>query len=130
MGIEKQLRRNKFLLPHAKNDWYEGVNSKNNRCFLSKNFLFLKTNRIQFLNYGLKNMETLEIKIPETLNMTKMQVAMFLASNFYKEGKLSLGQAAEMAGLSKRAFMELLGDYNVSVFNYSAAELENDIANA
>ena len=45
-------------------------------------------------------------------------------------GKLSLGQAAEVAGYSKRTFMELLGKYGVSVFNYSADEIENDLKNA
>ena len=55
---------------------------------------------------------------------------MLLATKLYEQGKLSLGQAAELAGYSKRAFMELLANYNVSVFNYDAQELENDIRNA
>jgi predicted HTH domain antitoxin len=48
----------------------------------------------------------------------------------YEKGKLTLGQAAELAGLSKRTFMEILSDYDVSIFNYSLSELENDIKNA
>jgi predicted HTH domain antitoxin len=75
-------------------------------------------------------MQTFEVKIPDSLNIDKMQFAMFVASGFYKQGKLSLGQAAEMAGLSKRAFIELLASYNVSVFNYDVSELKNDVANA
>jgi len=75
-------------------------------------------------------MQTFEVKIPETLNIDKMQFAMFVASGFYKQGKLSLGQAAEMAGLSKRTFMELLSAYDVSVFNYDVSELKNDVVNA
>ena len=55
---------------------------------------------------------------------------MLLASKLYEQGKLSLGQAAELAGYSKRTFMELLSTYNVSVFNYDAQDLENDIRNA
>jgi predicted HTH domain antitoxin len=43
---------------------------------------------------------------------------------------LPLGQAAELAGYSKATFMELLSNYGVSVFNYPADELDNDIANA
>ncbi|MFW5761525.1 MAG: UPF0175 family protein [Cyclobacteriaceae bacterium] len=34
-----------------------------------------------------------------------------------------------MAGYSKETFMELLTDYGVSYFNYSADELEDDIKN-
>jgi len=76
-------------------------------------------------------METvLEIKIPNSLNIDKMQFLMFVASGFYKQGKLSLGQASEMAGLSKRTFMELLAVNDVSVFNYDVSELKNDVANA
>jgi predicted HTH domain antitoxin len=45
-------------------------------------------------------------------------------------GKLSLGQAAEVAGISKRAFAELLGSYNVSIFNYPPSDISSDVANA
>ena len=55
---------------------------------------------------------------------------MLLATKLYEQGKLSLGQAAELAGYSKRTFMELLGRYNVPVFNYDAGELTNDLKNA
>jgi len=53
-----------------------------------------------------------------------------LAAKLYEKGTLSLGQAADLAGYSKRTFMELLANYNVSVFNYPADDLEKDIANA
>ncbi len=53
-----------------------------------------------------------------------------LASRLYEKGKLSLGQAAEMVGLSKRAFMEILADYDVSIFNYPADEIDNNLENA
>ncbi|MDR0834321.1 MAG: UPF0175 family protein [Candidatus Symbiothrix sp.] len=39
---------------------------------------------------------------------------------------MSLGQAAEVANMSKRTFAELLGNYNVSVFNYPASDLKNE----
>ena len=53
-----------------------------------------------------------------------------LATKLYEKGKLSLGQAAELAGFSKRAFVEVLGNYDVSVFNYSTDDLERDVENA
>jgi len=55
---------------------------------------------------------------------------MVLASRLYEQGSLSLGQAAEMASMSKRAFAELLGVYGVSLFNYPATDLSRDAANA
>ena len=72
-------------------------------------------------------MRTLKINIPDTVDLEDREMVMFLASRLYEKSKLSLGQAAELAGLSKRAFMELLGDYGVSVFNYDASELEEEL---
>jgi predicted HTH domain antitoxin len=64
------------------------------------------------------------------LDLDTREAAMLLATRLYEQGKLSLGQAGELAGYSKRTFMELLGNYNVSVFNYDEQELEKDIRNA
>jgi predicted HTH domain antitoxin len=55
---------------------------------------------------------------------------MLVATKLYEQGKLSLGQAAELAGLTKRTFAELLGSYSVSIFNYPASDLSKDVANA
>ncbi|MBL7727494.1 MAG: UPF0175 family protein [Dinghuibacter sp.] len=75
-------------------------------------------------------MKTLTLQIPDNVPLDEQEAKMMLASRLYEKGILSMGQAAEMAGYSKRTFMELLGKYNVSVFNYPIEELENDIRNA
>lgn len=75
-------------------------------------------------------MKTLTLNIPDNIDLDNLQVAMLVASMLYEQGKLSLGQAAELAGLTKRTFIELLGSYNVSVFNYPASEISSDVANA
>jgi len=75
-------------------------------------------------------MKTVTLNIPDTLEMDNNEVAMLVASQLYEQGKLSLGQAAEVAGLSKRVFAELLGKYNVSIFNYPASDVASDVANA
>ena len=75
-------------------------------------------------------MKTLTIEIPDSVNLDEKETKLFLAAKLYENGSLSLGQAAEMAGYPKRLFMELLGNYDVSIFNYSETELENDILNA
>jgi len=77
-----------------------------------------------------KNMKTLTIKIPSTVELDESELLLMLASKLYEKGKLSLGQAAELAGFSKRAFAEILGRYGVSVFNYSADDLDRDLENA
>jgi predicted HTH domain antitoxin len=75
-------------------------------------------------------MKTLTLNIPETVDLTEKEVKTMLAANLYEIGKLSLGQAAELAGYTKRTFMELLGNFNVSIFNQDPEELENDVRNA
>lgn len=75
-------------------------------------------------------MRTIQINIPENVDLKDFDFSMMLAAKLYEEGKLSSGQAAEMTGLSKRTFIELLGLYGVSVFSDSVSELHSDIANA
>lgn len=59
---------------------------------------------------------TVELKLPKSVDVSDFEIKMIVASKLFELGKLSSGQAAEVAGLSKRAFLELLGKYNVSVF--------------
>jgi predicted HTH domain antitoxin len=75
-------------------------------------------------------MKTLTLEIPDHVELDNKQVAMLVASRLYEQGKLSLGQAAEVAGLSKRTFAELLGTYNVSIFNSPAPDISKDVTNA
>ncbi|MDT3696021.1 MAG: UPF0175 family protein [Ignavibacterium sp.] len=75
-------------------------------------------------------MKTLTIHLPDKFDLSPKETVTLLAAKLYESGKLSLGQAAELAGYSKKTFMELLGNYNVSVFNFPPEELDNDIANA
>jgi predicted HTH domain antitoxin len=75
-------------------------------------------------------MKVLTLNIPDSVDMDNRQIAMLVASRLYEQGKLSLGQAAELAGLTKRTFAELLGSYNVSIFNFPASDLSRDVANA
>lgn len=75
-------------------------------------------------------MKTITLNIPDAIEIDNKEVAMLVASQLYEQGKLSLGHAADLAGLTKRTFAELLGKYNVSIFNYPASDLSRDVANA
>lgn len=75
-------------------------------------------------------MKTFTVNLPSTVETDEKELLLMLASKLYEKGKLSLGQAAELAGYSKRAFVEVLGNYGVSVFNYSTDDLERDVENA
>ncbi|WP_420208824.1 UPF0175 family protein [Candidatus Electronema sp. JC] len=79
-------------------------------------------------NKELNIMPQCTITIPERLQLNVRETKRFLAAKLYEAGKLSLGQAAELAGLSKRAFSEILADYNVSLINYPPADILRDAA--
>ena len=75
-------------------------------------------------------MKNITLNLPNSVDLDENELKIFVAAKLYEMGKLSLGQAAGVAGLSKRAFAEMLGKYNVSLFNYPASDLEEDIKNA
>ena len=70
------------------------------------------------------------LNIPENINSKTFDVSIYLAAKMYEDKLLSSGQAAEMVGLSKRAFIEILGKYGVSLFSQSTDDLKKDIENA
>ena len=75
-------------------------------------------------------MRTVSIRLPDTVDVDESEAKTIIAAHLYKNGRLSLGQAAETAGLSKRTFAEILGRYEVSIFNQQPEELGNDFQNA
>ena len=75
-------------------------------------------------------MNVIEISLPENANLSNFEIKMSLASKLYEQGKLSSGECAELTGISKRTFIELLGQYNVSVFGYNSTELLEDLKDA
>ena len=65
------------------------------------------------------------LQLPDTVdeNNVKMQ----LAANLYDKGIMSSGQAAHMVGISKRKFIESLGQYGISIFGENVNDLEKII---
>lgn len=72
----------------------------------------------------------LSIEIPDMVRVNEKELKVLLATKLYEMEMLSLGQAAKVASLSKRAFIEIMGQYGVSLFSMSVDELRQDIANA
>lgn len=62
------------------------------------------------------------VQLPKRLGLSDFEIEMLVVSKLYETGKITSGQGAEIVGLSKRAFIELLGKYNVSVFGYNLDE--------
>ena len=75
-------------------------------------------------------MSTLTLKFPELSNINEHEVKMIIAGEYYKRGNISLGQAAELVGVSKRTFIETMGLYGYSIFGDNMDEILEDIQNA
>jgi predicted HTH domain antitoxin len=72
-------------------------------------------------------MSTGELRVTLPFSLSEDEAKLLLAIKLYEVGKVSLGQAAKLAGFSKRAFMEVLGQHHVPIFDYSPDELREEI---
>ena len=75
-------------------------------------------------------MKTIQLDLPDSIDYDNNDLKTFIAAKLFEAGKLTMSQAAELSGLTITEFMDRLGDFNVSVFNYSASDLESDVSNA
>ncbi len=75
-------------------------------------------------------MRTIQLNLPDYLDLKDYELSMIIAIKLYEDAKLSAGQAAQIVGISKRTFIELLGKYGVSFLSTSIIDLYSDIANA
>ena len=67
-------------------------------------------------------MKTLTLKIPDSVD--EIDVKMQLSAHLFEKGILSSGQAADLAGVSKREFIENVGKYGVSIFGESIEDID------
>jgi predicted HTH domain antitoxin len=70
------------------------------------------------------------LNVPEAANLSETDAQLLFAIKLFEAEKLSLGKAAEVAGLSYRTFYELLVRYNVPVVSYSVEDIKMDVENA
>ena len=75
-------------------------------------------------------MRTLEVKLPDTVDLKEFDLLMRIAAKLYEDAILSSGQAAAVAGVSKRTFIELLGKYGVSAFGETPQDIKTFLGNA
>ena len=73
-------------------------------------------------------MKSLVLNFPDDHDFDSKEMTLFFAAKLYEAGKLSLGNAAQMAGMSYRYFMDILSSFDVSIFNYPAEDLDRDLA--
>lgn len=83
-------------------------------------------------------MKTLEIPYPEDLpeamgespEAFEREIIFLVAAKLYELGRISSGRAADLARMNRIEFLEQLGWYRISIFNYPLEELEREIGEA
>ncbi|KYH37375.1 MAG: hypothetical protein AYL29_006060 [Candidatus Bathyarchaeota archaeon B24] len=69
--------------------------------------------------------KVVSIEVPEEVNEWEVRVAS--AVELYRVGKVTLKQAADIAGVCVEDFMKLLSRRGVSVVNWSSEELRREL---
>ena len=67
-----------------------------------------------------------ELKLELPPDVTPQEAQLLLAAKLFETKRLTLGQAAKLAGFGKRAFMEILGKLGIPIFNYSGEDFSNE----
>ncbi len=70
-------------------------------------------------------MNALTVELP--LDIAVEEARFLLTIKLFEVGRVSLGQAAKLAGYSKPTFIEILGKLGVPVIDYPAEELQQEI---
>jgi predicted HTH domain antitoxin len=70
------------------------------------------------------------ISLKETTQEFSKDLLMLAAVKLFELGKLSSGRAAQLAGISRISFLQVLAKYNVPIFDFSEEELKQDLMNA
>jgi predicted HTH domain antitoxin len=81
-------------------------------------------------------MKTISIDLPETVfsalrkdpDELAKEMRIAAALKWYEIGEISQGQAAEIAGLSRSEFINMLSRYRISPFQYTADEVAQELA--
>jgi len=61
------------------------------------------------------------------MNVSDQEARLAMAVRLFQKGTISLGQAAGLAGFSKRGFIDILGHEGIPVVNYSVNELQEEL---
>jgi predicted HTH domain antitoxin len=70
-------------------------------------------------------MNALQIELPAEISVDEAQF--LLTVKLFETGRLSLGQAARLAGYSKATYIEILSKQGVAVIDYPPEDLEREM---
>ena len=70
-------------------------------------------------------MNALQMELPADVSVDEAKF--LLTVKLFETGRISLGQAARLAGYSKATYIEILGKQGVAVIDYPAEDLEREM---
>jgi predicted HTH domain antitoxin len=70
-------------------------------------------------------MNALTVQLPSDIPVEEARFLLMV--KLFETGRLTLGQAAKLAGYSKPTFIELLGKLGIPVIDYPAEDLEQEM---
>ncbi|MCT7963605.1 UPF0175 family protein [Laspinema sp. D1] len=81
------------------------------------------------------NPETISFEISQDLlaalklgrEQLKEEIRLLAAIAYFQGKKLSLGKAAELAGINRLEFMDILSQKGITLFDYDETELETEL---
>lgn len=81
------------------------------------------------------NTETISFKVSQdvlaalSLGSAELlqRMRLLTAIAYFKEKKLSLGKAAELAGINRLDFMDILSQSGIVIFDYDESELDTEL---
>jgi predicted HTH domain antitoxin len=68
-------------------------------------------------------------EIVEASQLTISELYQEIAIHFFQTQRLSLGQASQLARMSRSAFQQLLKEHKIALYNYDLEDLELDLKN-
>ena len=82
---------------------------------------------MQTEEFKIKYPRGFELAVHMTKEEMEQHIRLMAALKMFELGKVSLGKAAQLAGMSRVEFLETCGRYRVSIFNYPPGEVEEEL---
>ena len=76
---------------------------------------------------AVSSVRVLKINLPVHVDVDEHEARLLMAVELYREGRLTIKQAAELAGLCVEDFMRELSRRKASIVNWGEEELEEEL---
>jgi predicted HTH domain antitoxin len=79
------------------------------------------------VNFNIEIPNSVFLALNENENELKAKMRVFSALEYYRQKKLSLGKASELADVSTARFIEILSEHEIPSIRYSPEQLDTEL---